>query len=357
MKVALLCDTHFGARSDSKTFLAHQQRFFTEVFFPYLVENNIDTVLHLGDVFDRRKFINFNTLQSSKHFFFEPLAARDITMHTILGNHDVFYTTTNEVNSVKLLLSDYSNIHIYENQPVEILFDSTCIMMCPWMTKDTYVPSMEKISNSKADMLLGHLDIKGFEMMKGIVSEHGVDHKQFQRFEQVLSGHYHYPSSHGNIRYLGSQYEMNWSDYGVERGFYVLDCETRDLQLVTNPNRIYHKIEYDDVDLTVDQVATLDVSGLKDCFVKVIVKNRTSPYVYDMFMEKLNSSGAADVKSVEDSLNLSEVGVNVQLDRAEGTQEIMYSYIDDVETNVDKDTLKSFVGQLYHEAVSREERL
>ena len=61
MKIALLNDTHFGARNDSPAFLDYFMRFYDEIFFPYLQEHNIKTLIHLGDVVDRRKFINFKT--------------------------------------------------------------------------------------------------------------------------------------------------------------------------------------------------------------------------------------------------------------------------------------------------------
>ena len=59
MKIALLNDTHFGARNDSLIFDDFFHKFYNEIFFPYLKEHNIKTLIHLGDVVDRRKFINF----------------------------------------------------------------------------------------------------------------------------------------------------------------------------------------------------------------------------------------------------------------------------------------------------------
>jgi len=124
MKIAILNDTHWGARSDSQIFLEYFTDFFREQFFPYLKENNIDTVLHLGDLMDRRKFVNFNTLNTVRSEFMEPLLREGITVHCILGNHDTFYKNTNNLNSVNELFGNrYSNFFIYQ-QPIDLEFDS-----------------------------------------------------------------------------------------------------------------------------------------------------------------------------------------------------------------------------------------
>jgi DNA repair exonuclease SbcCD nuclease subunit len=306
----------------------------------------------LGDVFDRRKYINFTTLKECKEFFFQNLREQKITMHAIVGNHDTTYTTTNSVNSLSLLLAEYENIHVYETEPVELKFDSTNILMCPWLIKDTNEHSMKIMKESSAHILCGHFGLKGFEMMRGIISDHGIDHKDFGHFEMVLSGHYHHPSAYGNIHYLGAQYEMNWSDYQGKRGFYLLDTETRELTFINNPYKMHHKIDYDDADLTLDEVANIDTSVLVDCYVKVLVKNRTNPYLYDMFLDRLNECGAADVKTVEDSLNLGSVTVDEMLEETKDTKDILHSYIDNVDTKLDKTKIKLVIDELYAEAIN-----
>ena len=49
-KVAIITDTHFGARKGNQTFHDYFEQFYKEVFFPTLDEHGIDTVVHLGDV-------------------------------------------------------------------------------------------------------------------------------------------------------------------------------------------------------------------------------------------------------------------------------------------------------------------
>ena len=71
MKIAIINDTPFGVRNDHQGVLDYMFQFFDEQFFPYLIENDIKTVFHLGDVFDRRKFINMNPLHTVRTRFFK----------------------------------------------------------------------------------------------------------------------------------------------------------------------------------------------------------------------------------------------------------------------------------------------
>ncbi len=352
MKIAIITDMHLGVRGDSKVFLDHQEKFFSEIFFPYIDEHNIKTVLDLGDTFDRRKYINYVTLTRAKKFFFDQLQSRNIEYHAIVGNHSVYYSNTNEVNSMDLLLNEYTNFNLYGNHPKELTFGSTNVIMVPWLTKANSQNSLDAVKASKAHICMGHFDIVGFEMLKGTVCSHGLDKDTFSHFESVYSGHFHHPSEYGNINYLGAPYEMTWSDYGGKRGFRVLDTETRDLAWVLNPFPVYHKIEYDDADMTVEDVEALDVSNIKDAFIKVIVKSRSNPYVYDLFLDKLADSGASDVKSVEDSLNLEDSGVDEILDESADTKDILHSYIETLDTAASKQAIKQIIDELYVEAVS-----
>ena len=152
MKIAIINDTHWGARSDSQIFLEYFTDFFREQFFPYLKENNINTVLHLGDLMDRRKFVNFNTLNTVRSEFMEPLLREGIVVHCILGNHDTFYKNTNDLNSVNELFGDrYSNFFIYQ-QPIDLEFDGVKVGMVPWVNSENREKTLEYLKNTKSNM-------------------------------------------------------------------------------------------------------------------------------------------------------------------------------------------------------------
>ena len=355
MKIAVITDTHFGARNDNAILAKQYEKFYANTFFPALDEHDVKTVLHLGDLTDRRKYINFVTAKFLEESLIAPLSERGIETHIILGNHDTYYKNTNEVNSLRQLYGNttHTNLHFYEHGPVELTFDSLKIMLSPWVCASNYADSVKAYQDTDAQVLMGHFEIQGFEMMRGQLCDHGFDKKIFNKFDSVYSGHFHHPSTHDNITYLGAPYEMNWSDYDGRRGFHILDTETREMEFIENPYKVFHKISYDDADMTVEDVAHLDTSLLTDTFLKVIVKSKNNPYIYDLFLDRLQQSGAADIKVVEDHMNLDSIDDSELVDEAQDTLTIIGKYIDSVETNVSKDRVTRLVQELYTEAMNQ----
>ena len=324
------------------------------MFFPYLKENGIKTILHLGDLTDRRKYINYITAKNLEDQFVKVCHDEGIELHIIAGNHDCYYKNTNDVNSLNQLYSNskYDNMNMYWNEPVELDFDGCRIMLSPWICKSNYESSMNAFRDTSAQILMGHFEISGYEMMKGQLCEDGLDRSIFQKFDAVYSGHFHHPSSHRNITYLGAPYEMNWSDCDQPRGFNIFDTSTREMTHVPNPYKIHHKILYSDEDMTIEDVAELDTSLLTNAFIKVIVREKNNPYIFDLFMDRLQQSGAADIKVVEDHQNLDIVDDTELLDEAQDTMTILRKYLDSVEVKVDKTKINKFLQELYNEAMN-----
>jgi len=354
MKIAIVTDTHFGARGDSPAFSDFFAKFYSRVFFPYLEEHNIDTVLHLGDVFDRRKYINFASLKHCKEYFFDELQSRNITAHIIAGNHDTFYKNTNEVNSPNLLLGEYKNIHAYD-VPTEIELDGTNILLMPWICSGNYAECMNAMENTKSQLIFGHFEINGFEMYKGSFNSGGFEPNVFSKFDMVLSGHFHHKSSRQNIYYLGTPYEITWSDYDDPKGFHIFDTDTRELTLIQNPHTMFRKVFYDDLNKNMDEV--LFAPDVADSIVKLVVKNKTNPIWFDMFVEKIEKGGVIDLQVVEDHLNLNLEDDSDIVNEAEDTITILNKYVDQLELNVSKPKLESLLRSLYNEAVSMENTL
>ena len=350
MKIAILGDTHFGVRGDSLKFHDYYKKFYDNVFFPYLKENNITNVFQLGDLFDRRKFINFNTLALSKQYFFDQIAAQELKFYTLLGNHDIFWKESLEVNSTGLVLGEYSQYINLIDKPTPIAFeDGTTIDMIPWICKENQKEVFDFIDESKSDLCFGHFEIAGFPMYKGMVGHHGLSHEMFAKYERVLSGHYHTRSKRENIEYIGTPYEMTWQDYNDPRGFCVFDTETRELEFIRNPYTIHEKITYDDK----NQDPDASIVDIQDKYVKIAVVNKSDLYKFDQFINELYTKDAHEIKIIEDFSEFNDGEISTEIN-IEDTMSILSNYVDSVETEENKEELKSVLKELYLEAINLE---
>jgi len=353
MKIALVTDIHFGARNDNKKIADFQEKFFRDVFFPYLDQHNITCVIDLGDTFDRRKYINFVSLDRSKKMFFTPLAERNIDLYVMVGNHDAFYKNTLEVNSIDLLAGHYKNV-IPIRDPTVLNFDGLDILMLPWICADNQEHAFKLSEETTAQVAFGHLELSGYQMYRGQSILHGMDDGWLKKFDIVCTGHYHTKSTTGNINYLGCPYEMTWSDYDDQKGFHIFDTETRELTFISNPFNMFYKIHYNDVEMNVTDVINLDMSMYKDKIIKVIIKNKTNPYWFDMFIEKLEKAEPLHVQVVEDHLNLNLDNDKEIIEEAQDTLTILNNYIQQLETVGDKNAVSNIMRELYAEALSLE---
>ena len=346
MKIAIITDTHFGARNDNTNFNDYFYQFYEGQFFPFLQQNNIKTVIHLGDVMDRRKFISYRIAKDFRERFILPFNHLGIQLHMLVGNHDIFFKNTNDVNSLtELLGARFNNIHLYA-EAQEVTFDGLPILFMPWINSTNYIYSMGMIDETKADICMGHLDINGFAMNKGqILAEHGYDKSTFRRFDTVMSGHFHHKSDDGQIFYLGTPYELYWNDHNDPKGFHVFDTETRELTRIENKLTIFDKIYYDDTENNYENV---DVRKYEKKYVKLIVVNKKDLYQFDRFVDNLLRADTHEVKIIEDFSDLDASTVSDDIvENSEDTMTLLNKYVDELQVNLDKPRLKNTMKSLY----------
>ena len=346
MKIAIINDTHIGVRNGSDIFMDYMDKFFTEVFFPYCQLYNIKRILHLGDYFDHRKYINIKVLNRNYTSFVSKLDEYDMTMDIIPGNHDVYYKNTNKINSLEEILGGYDRINIHMN-PIDIEYGNTQIGLLPWISNENYNECMDFIASSKSPILASHLELNGFKMMKGgAVADHGMDPSLFKRYEMVLSGHYHTKSEDQNIHYLGSQYELTWADAGDPKHFHILDTDNRELMPIRNEYSLFRRIRYDDT----NELPSISKKDIEGSFVKVVVVKKKDLYGFDRFIDKIQSCAPFDIKIVENFDEYS--GENVDNDKIStvDTPTLLNTYVDSIETDLDKEKLKKLLYDLYIDA-------
>jgi len=350
MKIAILCDTHCGIRNSSEVFLDNAEDFYTNIFFPECQKRGIKQILHLGDYYDHRKFVNFKALNQNRRVFLDQLRKNKMIMDIIPGNHDTYYKNTNELNALKECLGHYMNeVHIIM-EPTVMQYGSLSMGLLPWMCSDNFDQSMNFIKECKADWLGAHLELRDFEMMRGLKNTHGMDPKLFQKFEQVLSGHYHTASKRDNIWYLGNPMEFFWSDAHDPKYFHVLDTETRQIEKVRNTYTLFEKIVYNDKEVCYNNYN----KNLSKKFVKVVVAEKTDPFTFDRFIDNIQNQDIYELKIAE---NFNEfMGENVEDEdmNFEDTTEIVDTYIEAVDTDLDKDKIKIQMRELMTEAQALE---
>ena len=351
MKIAILNDTHCGVRNSSDIFLDYQDRFYTEIFFPYCKEHNIKQILHLGDYYEHRKFVNFKALNSNRKHFLEPLRENGMSMDIIPGNHDVYYKNTNELCSLKELLGYFTNNVNIIMKPTVLDYDGCKVAVLPWINKSNYAEYTKWAMTCNASILGAHLELKGFDMMPGMPNPHGMNADIFSRFESVLSGHFHTKSSRDNVDYLGAQFEMTWADVDDPKYFHILDTETREIEAIRNPITIFKKVVYDDTKTDYDKV---DVSQFEKQFIKLIVINKNDLYMFDKFIDRLQSIDTYELKIAESFDEYLGESVEDEKISLEDTTELLDSYVEAVDTDLDKEHIKVELRKLYTEAQNLE---
>ena len=353
-EIALITDTHFGVRNDSQSFLDNQRTFYDMVFFPELVKRRIKTVVHLGDVFDRRKQINFNTLRQVRSFFFDRLQDYGIKVIVIPGNHDMFFKNNSSVIGLRDILKSYDNIRII-NEPQHVQVGGLDTVMCPWIGLDEHNPWLDqlaKLSNFK--ILLGHFEFNGFVMQHGQAEcQSGLNSDVFHEFDMILTGHFHEPSQKGNVWYLGAPSEYTWADHGCKRGFHILNTKNLQVERIVNPYTMFHLLSDTDID------TSSDMSHLTNKIVRVVTSPGVDRATVD-YLVGVVGEHAPHKLEVIDSSNYHSGDDVVIIDREALRNEdilvIMSGYVDNIkdDISVNPDTLKAHFERLYVESMSLE---
>jgi|TARA_B110000977_G_C10904699_1_gene426756 hypothetical protein len=236
-------------------------------------------------------------------------------------------------------------------KPKVLNYDGCDVAVVPWINNENYAEYTDFIKNCKASIIGAHLELVGFDMMKGMPNTHGMGTELFDRFELVMSGHFHTKSNQGNIHYLGSQMEFTWSDAHDNKFFHVLDTETRELTPVRNPITIFQKVVYDDRKTVYNDY---NVETLRDKFVKVVVVNKSEPYLFDRFIDRIQGVDTHELKIAETFDEFMGENVDDSDISIEDTTTLLDSYVDAVETDLDKDRIKNMMRGLYVEAQNQE---
>jgi len=270
-----------------------------------------------------------------------------IKVHAICGNHDTYYRNTNDINSLRELVERFPNWTIY-SEPTDLHLSVACVALLPWINPENENRAAQFISETNCSLLFGHLELCGFQSIRGIFIDQGYDPKHFDKFEYVLTGHYHIKSSRDNIHYLGTQYQMGFSDAREKKGFHVFDFKERSLEFVENPRKLFYTLDYYE-----SNKQPIDYSKFKDCYVKIFIKEKTKPALFEKYIDKFYEAGVAELAVAEDAANNPEL---VAVDVHKDTLQLLHEEIECIqEKSVNKTLLAEIINTSYNNAISKDE--
>ena len=344
MKIAFIGDLHFGSRNTNLVIQRHQEAFLEQIFWPYIKEHNINTVIQTGDYFDNRKWINLQTMSFQKRTFVDKAAELGVIVHGIIGNHDIPLRHSLSMNSPQQILTE-SHMNFYD-KPKVINFDGIDITFIPWVCKENYEEITEVINNG-GDILVGHLETQGAVLFPGRLSDDGYKPTDFKKWNEVISGHYHSQNKIANIHYIGIPFQLMWTDALVKQGFWIFDTTDRLWEFIENPLRYFHRMTWDD-----GCDYPLDI--LNDSYVKINIKKKTSFEEFEKFIDRVNFQEPFEVKIVESFEEYNQENVR-DLIQLSSTTDLIGEYIDDVATENNKESIKKLMIEIYDEAMSLDE--
>lgn len=350
MQIAILTDTHLGARNDAPQFIEYFLNFIENKFIPECEERGITTILHLGDLMDRRKFVNFSTLNHVRKRFIEKIQEKNMTMYCLVGNHDTYYKNTSSINSLKELFGERYTSFIPVESPIELEFGDKKFALVPWINKDNKEEYDSFISKTDATIVCGHFELNGYEVLRGIKFEGGMKDTSLRRFDRVLSGHFHMANKKNNIHYLGTPYQITFSDLKEKKGFYVYCTETDNLEFIENDSKMFLSIDYtDDINIS-------DYSIYENKYIKMFVREKKSQSKLDSVIEKLYDAKVGSITIVEeDQQSIADEEV---ADMSLDTLTLICNEAEEFYNNIEGipvPKLKSLIQDIYMEALSTDD--
>lgn len=316
MKIGFIGDTHIGARGGNPHVRQFIANYFRNYLFPKFKELGISHYIQTGDITDKRSSISAFDMDYLLSDFIPLHLEYGITGDVLTGNHDIALRDSNRISWADIIsrLSE-GFIESYQS-PKDISIgrepgQDVKICMLPWINTENYEETLKHIEVSGATIAVGHLELSGFPMYRNsICDESPFELSNLNKFEKVISGHFHTASTAGNVQYLGTPYHLTWQDFPDARGFYVYDTITKELEFIQNPEHLtlFKVFEYSWEACESDAVLQVKIKepkyleeefGLKGSIVKVIVKDRGNAKHYADFCNALRRCDLIDYNVID----------------------------------------------------------
>lgn len=227
MKVVLIADTHFTNKVgyggiNPKTGLCvrfeKQLESFQKVV-DYCINNNVEQLIHLGDMFDSSNPSVVELYEVLICFHTLSLSVDKITI--LAGNHDI----SNMYSLEWLNIFNHPKYKVYSDFEQDDNF-----IYAPWIKGSIHEKLQQYIScnNVNNKILLGHFSVSGVKL--GVDDTIILDHEDMipadllSVFNHSYLGHIHKRQIlANNVEYIGSLLPHNFGEREEQKGFVVLD--------------------------------------------------------------------------------------------------------------------------------------
>ena len=224
MKFAHLADTHI------KNLKFHYEyKVVFEQLYERLKEQNVDYIIHCGDIAHTKTQISPEFVEMCTDFF-RNLA--DIApTYVILGNHDGNLKNSSRQDALTPIADalGHPNLHLLKDSGEVVLNDDFALNVLSVFDTDNWV---EPTSYDRVNIALYHGSISGCKTDIGWTMEYGEnDISVFDNFDFAFLGDIHKTNQvldeAGRIRYAGSTIQQNHGETN-DKGYLVWDVEDKD---------------------------------------------------------------------------------------------------------------------------------
>jgi DNA repair exonuclease SbcCD nuclease subunit len=355
-KIIILGDVHFDVGNGNQTVLENQLQFFNNQLFPYMKENNIKTIIQLGDLMDNRNKVSVNVTHYLKKDFFDVMKREGISLYTLIGNHDIYHKDTREIHSLGLFDIIYDNFYIINDIQTLNISDKN-LLIVPWVLPDEKYNFEDYLDTN---YIFGHFETNGVEMVKGINcnSSHAFGMDSFKGIK-TFSGHFHlrryYETS--NIYYVGTPNQINWSDYNEQKGFHVLDIPSGNLEFIENIVSTKHiKIILNSEDKSIDVLGFKDILKFKiDSKLDYSIFKKHKAKIY---IDKDNVFNKAVIEKLDTELQSYRIELLEKEDTEQELEEksdsenrVDFDVVSTIKENIKTDYQKQVFNEIYTEAL------
>lgn len=280
-KIFLVGDLHLGIRNNSVEWADIQKDFLLEVLPKTAQENGFnpdtDILILEGDIFHSRESINVRIQNDSMEIFEKLSKVFKRGVFIILGNHDVYYKDSNQVNSVRHLKHLADNIHVFESPEILTINDTENWLMLPWVEDTKTLGNYVADYANMCKRIVCHADIKGLKFNRWTKVEHGLEITALSQYDRVYSGHIHHRQEQGNILYTGTPYQMDRGDRGNTKGYYIIDAKDNYketfVENLASPNYVKYDI-CELLDMNIEQLTGLLTNNFVDVMIEINLSNK-----------------------------------------------------------------------------------